>query len=315
MIESFWLSIQVVFPLCVLMLMGYIMKQWLHLSEVTTKQLNQMVFKVFLPLQLFKNIYTSDLSVDFNVGMLIFAVSAILLVFLFLCTIIPKIEPDRKKCSVMIQGIYRTNYILYGLPITESIFGSGNLGMASITAAVVIPLINVLAVLLFEMFREQKMNWSNTIKGVIKNPLVLSSAAGAICLAWQIPIPNLMMESVSTFGSIATPLALIALGAEFHFTSIKRYRKQLLITVPGRLIAVPVIFLTLAVLLGFRGMHLMVLMALFASPTAIASYTMASSMGGDEELAGQILVLTTVLSVITIFCYTFLLNSLGLIFV
>lgn len=314
MTESLLLSVQVVFPLCILLAVGYVMKRWLHLSQVTTKQLNQMVFKIFLPLLLFKNIYTSDLSADFDIRVLIYAICAILAMYTVLCLLIPKIEQDHKKCSVMIQGIYRSNYVLYGIPITEAIFGADCLGMASITAAVVIPLINILAVLLFEMFRDKQMNWGNTIKGVLKNPLVLSSAAGVIFLVCHIPLPKLVMNSVNTLGSIATPLALIALGAEFHFTSIKRYGKQLTTVIIGKLIIVPVLFLFLAAALGFRGVHLVVLMALFASPTAVASYTMASTMGGDEELAGQILVLTTAFSVVSIFCYTFLLNSMGMIF-
>ncbi len=313
MADSLFLSLQVVFPLCMLLAAGYVMKGWLKLSEVTTKQLNQMVFKVFLPLLLFRNIYTSDLKGDFDVRLLVFAICAILGMYIFLCLWIPRIESDRKKCSVMIQGIYRSNYVLYGIPITSAVFGGDNLGMASILAAVIIPLINVLAVFLFELFRGSRMNWGNALKGVATNPLVLSSAAGVVFLVCKLPLPKLVMDSVSTLGSIATPLALIALGAEFHFTSLKKYSRQLLIAVPGRLVIVPTMFLTLAVLCGFRGMHLVVLMALFASPAAVASYTMASTMGGDEELAGQILVLTTVFSVVTIFCYTFVLNSLRLI--
>ncbi len=314
MAESIVLSLQVVFPLCILLVVGYVMKRWLRLSEVTTKQLNQMVFRVFLPLMLFKNIYTSNLKTDFDIGVLVFAVCAISVIYIILCLFIPKIESDRKKCSVMIQGIYRSNYVLYGIPITGAVFGGDNLGLASLVAAVVIPLINVLAVLLFEMFRGSRMNWGNALKGVAQNPLVLSSVAGVLFLIWEISLPKLVMDSVSTLGSLATPLALIALGAEFHFTSLKKYRRQLMIAVPGKLMGVPVLCLSIAVLLGFRGMPLVVLMALFASPTAVASYTMASTMGGDDELAGQILVLTTVFSVVTIFCYTFLLNTMGLIF-
>ena len=177
-------------------------------------------------------------------------------------------------------------------------------------------MINILAVLLFELFRDNgKMNWGHAGKGVLKNPLVIASVLGLIFVFLRIPVPELAMESVSTLGSIATPLALIALGADFHFSSVKTYRKQLWITVTGKLVAVPVIMLTIAILLGFQGVNLVVLMVLFASPTAVASYTMACSMGGDGELAGQILVLTTLGSIVTIFAFTFLLNSMGLIFV
>lgn len=314
MLDSLILAVQVVFPLCILLVIGYVMKRWMKLSQVTTRQLNQMVFKVFLPLLLFKNIYTSDLSSDFDWRVVVFAVCAILVLFTLLCFVIPKIEPDHKKCSVMIQGIYRSNYVLYGIPVTAAIFGENNLGMASVLAAIIIPLINVLAVLVFELFREGKMNWGQTLKSVLKNPLVIASVVGILFVVWSIPLPDLAMNSISTLGSIATPLALIALGADFRFSSVRTYRKQLLIAVLNKLITVPVVFLCLAVLLGFQGVNLVVLMVLFASPTAVASYTMACSMGGDGELAGQILVLTTLFSIVTIFCYTFVLNSMGLIF-
>lgn len=316
MFDSLILAMQVVFPLCVLLVVGYVLKRWLKLADVTTKQLNQMVFKLFLPALLFKNIYTSDLSSDFDIRVVIFAICAILLMYTGLCFAIPKIESDSRKCCVMIQGIYRSNYVLYGIPVTAAIFDEHHLGMASVLAAIIIPMINILAVLLFELFRDNgKMNWGHAGKGVLKNPLVIASVLGLIFVFLRIPVPELAMESVSTLGSIATPLALIALGADFHFSSVKTYRKQLWITVTGKLVAVPVIMLTIAILLGFQGVNLVVLMVLFASPTAVASYTMACSMGGDGELAGQILVLTTLFSIVTIFAFTFLLNSMGLIFV
>ena len=315
MFDSLFLAMTVVFPLCVLLGIGYVLKYWLKLASVTTKQLNQMVFKLFLPVLLFKNIYTADLSSDFDIRVVVFAVCAILVMYGGLCFVIPKVEPDRRKCSVMIQGIYRSNYVLYGIPVTAAIFDENHLGMASVLAAIIIPMINILAVLLFELFRDNgKMNWGQAGKGVLKNPLVIASVLGLLFVFLRIPVPALLMGSVSTLGSMATPLALIALGAEFHFSSMKRYRKQLWISVLGKLVFVPALMLTIAILLGFQGVNLVVLMVLFASPTAVASYTMACSMGGDGELAGQILVLTTLFSIVTIFAFTFLLDSMGLIF-
>ena len=235
MFDSLILAMQVVFPLCVLLVVGYVLKRWLKLADVTTKQLNQMVFKLFLPALLFKNIYTSDLSSDFDIRVVIFAICAILLMYTGLCFAIPKIESDSRKCSVMIQGIYRSNYVLYGIPVTAAIFDENHLGMASVLAAIIIPMINILAVLLFELFRDNgKMNWGHAGKGVLKNPLVIASVLGLIFVFLRIPVPELAMESVSTLGSIATPLALIALGADFHFSSVKTYRKQLWITVTGK---------------------------------------------------------------------------------
>lgn len=313
--ESLILAIQVVFPLCAILVVGYIMKRTLKLTLESTNQMNTSVFRCFLPVLLFKNVYTSDLKQDFDPMIVLYALACIGIIYIILCLTIPKIESDRRKCSVMIQGIYRSNYVLYGIPIVESIFGSDRLGMASVMAAIVIPFINVLSVLVFELFRGTKMNWGRTVKGVLTNPLVLASAAGLLFMGLKIKLPEPVMVTINYLSNVATPLALFALGAEFHFKSIRKYWKQLLISVTGRLLCVPIICLSIAILLGVRGMALVVLMAVFASPTAVASYSMACAMDGDAELAGQILVLTTVFSIVTIFCYTFLFNFMGLIYV
>jgi predicted permease len=311
--ESLFLSLKVVFPLCVLMTLGYVLKRLMKLNEVTLKQTNQLVFKVFLPVMLFVNVYNSDLSADFSLSLLIYVMVTIIMCFLVLLFLIPKIEPDRRKSSVMIQGIYRSNYVLFGIPVTAAVYGADKIGMTTILAAVTVPLFNVLAVIVFEVFRGGKMNIKKTLSGIITNPLIIASFLGVVFLLFKIPVPTLAMDTIENIGGLATPLALIVLGATFEFKSMEKYRKQLTIAVLGKLVIVPGIFLMIGILLHFRTVNLVTLMALFASPTAVSSFTMADQMGGDGELAGEVVVLTSAFSVLTIFSWTYLLKFLQLV--
>ncbi len=308
--ESLILSLKVVFPLCIFMILGYELKRFMKLGDETLKQMNALVFKVFLPVMLFKNVYNSDLSVDFNLGLLIYAITAIVVCFLMLCFLIPKIEKDNRKCSVMIQGIYRSNYVLFGIPVTAAIYGEDHLGMATILAAAAVPVFNILAVLVFEMFRGGKLNIKKLLLGIASNPLVIASFIGIVFLLLEIPIPEMVMDTIGDLGGMATPLALIVLGATFQFQSMEKYRKQLTLTVLGRLVIVPAIFLSIGIALQFRQVDIVALMVLFGAPTAVSSFTMADQMGGNGELAGQVVVLTSITSIVTIFGWTYLLNLL-----
>ena len=130
---------------------------------------------------------------------------------------------------------------------------------------------------------------------------------------FKIELPVSIEKTVSDISKIATPLAFILLGSSFKFSAFSAYIKQLLITVLGKLIIVPAIILYIAALLGFRDIELTCLLSVFASPTAVSSYTMAQQMDGDDLLAGQIVVFTSLLSIITVFLWIFILKQLYLI--
>jgi predicted permease len=80
----------------------------------------------------------------------------------------------------------------------------------------------------------------------------------------------------------------------------------------ARLLIVPGCVLAVFVYMGFRNMELSVLLCIFATPTAMASYIMAKNMNNDGELSGQIVVLTTACSCVTIFLIIFFLRGWGL---
>ncbi len=272
--------------------------------------MNSINFKIFLPTLLFYNVYRTDLKVIFNPKLLSFTALAVILVFIILCLLLPLIEKDNSKRGVVIQGIFRSNFVIFGIPITEALYGQSATGVASMLIAVVVPLFNILSVVALEMFRNNKLDLKRVLIGIIKNPLIIASFIGLSFLYLEIKLPIPIEKTVSDISRLATPLAFILLGATFKFSAFNGYIKQIFITVLGKLVIIPTIILTVAIYLGFRNVELTCLLAVFASPTAVASYTMTEQMNGDSELAGQIVVFTSALSVITVFLWIFVLKQL-----
>lgn len=309
--ENFILSINVVLPLFITMTLGYFFKSIKLFDEHTVKQMNNLVFKSFLPIFLFYNIYKTDLSVGLRPKLMFFSVLSIISIFLVLCLIIPKIEKDNRRKGVLIQAIFRSNFILFGLPVTISLLGEQNAGVPSLIISIIIPTFNFLSVIALEIYQDKKINYKKIIEGIITNPLIIASLLGILMLITGIKFPQFLDKTLLDFSRVATPLALVILGASFEFSAVSGCLKQVILGVIGRLIIVPSIFIPISILVGFRDIELATLLIMFSAPVAINSFTMAEQMGADSELAGQIVVFSSMFSVFTIFICIYIVKILG----
>lgn len=311
--ENLILSLNVVLPLFITMSLGYFLKYLNMFDNNTLDTMNNITFKSFLPMLLFYNIYKTDLQGVFNLKLMIFSATCVIALYLILYLIVPLIEKDNKKRGALLQGLFRSNFVIFGIPITESLFGSEKVGVAALLIAVIVPLFNILSVIALETFRGGKPDFRKISIGIIKNPLIIASCLGILTLLLKIKIPTVIEKTISDVSKIATPLSLILLGASFKFDNIKKYLKQTTIAVVGKTILTPCIILPICIMFGYRGVELSTLMIIFAAPTAISSFTMAQQMDSDSDLAGQIVVFTSAFCVVTVFMWIFILKQSHLI--
>lgn len=307
------LAFSVVSPLMLQMAIGYLLQRRKITDVHSLNVMNRLVFRVFLPLLLFLNIYSLEPEEEFNQrngALLLLSVLSVLLVVIIMHFLFPLMIKDKKKCSVMIQGIFRSNLVLFGIPIAASIYGEDRIGTVSLLAAFVVPLFNVLAVIVLEYYRGSKVNYKNVFLNILKNPLIIASFIAFLLLLLHIRLPDLIITPISSLSKVATPLAFVVLGGTFRFDRITVNLKYLVGALLGKLVLFPVAVLAVAIGLGFRNDELIALIGLAASPTAVSSFTMAVEMEADGELAGQIVVFTSIISIITIFFLVYLLKTL-----
>lgn len=305
------ISANAVLPMCLVMALGYGTRRlgWIRREEISA--INKIAFRIFLPCLLYYNVYCSDLSGSFDPLLMAYAVGGVLLTFGLSLgyTLLTEKLPERR--GVMIQGMFRSNYVIMGIPVATALLGADQLGTVSILIAVVVPLFNMLSVVVLEVFRGQKPKPLHILGQIAKNPLVIGSVLGILTLAAGIRLPHILEQAIQNISAIASPLQLFLLGAFFQFSGLKTYRRELVTVSAAKLIVAPGLFLGLGALLGFRGVAFVSLIGVFASPTAVNSFTMAQQMGGDAELAGDIVVTTSAVSILTMFLWIFLFKSLG----
>lgn len=310
--DNLILSINVVLPLFLQIMLGHVLGRVKLIDPVTNKKLNKLVFRCFLPLLLFKNIYRADLGTAFNGTLLMLTVAALVTYCGFLCIVVPIFEKDNRKRGVIIQAGCRSNFILFGMPLALSILGEENMGPTSLLVAVVVPSVNVLSVIVLEMFRGEKVKPLNVLKGIARNPLIIGAAVAICFKLLHIKLPGVLDDTIGEITGIATPLSLIVLGAEIRFEDARVYLKQLGAGLFLKLILEPLIYIPIAVYMGFRGPELVPFIIMCGSPTAVSSYTMAEQMGADDKLASQLVFYSTAFSIATLFVIIFITKSMGL---
>lgn len=310
--ESLKLSVSAVGPIFLLMLIGYVARALSLADKKIFDGINRLVFKIFLPTLLFYNVYTSESVEIFDFKLIAFTVIGVLLVFGIYYFLVFRLTDDNKKRGVMLQSSFRSNYAILGFPLINYICHGAGDSLASFMVAIIVPLFNILAVISLERFRGGEVNAKKLLMGIIKNPLIIGCFIGVIFSALGIRLPKILDETVSDVASIATPLAIIVLGASFTFSSIKGYLRDIIIIVSTRLVFVPLVMITAAVLLGFRDASLACLLITFASPCAVSSFAMAQQMDADETLQGHAVVISSALCLVTLFLQIFVLNYLNL---
>ncbi|MCI6736873.1 MAG: AEC family transporter [Intestinibacter sp.] len=311
--ENLILSFNVVAPLFFMMVLGYFLKYIKMYDQHTLDIMNKVVFKVFLPVLLFYNVYTTDLGEALDLKLILYAASGVLILFFLLLLIVPRLEKENPKRGVLIQGVFRSNFVIFGIPVATSIYGEGNVGTTAMLIATIVPLFNVLAVISLEIFRDSQINVKKIAKGVITNPLIVAAVIGIIFLLIGIQLPTSVLSTVKDISKMATPLGLILLGASFSFSDVKKYLNETIIIVIVKLILVPAIMVPLSVFLGFRGIALLTLTIIYGAPTGVSTFQMAKQMDGDSDLAAQIIVFTSFFCIITMFFWIYILKSMALI--
>lgn len=309
--SDFLVCMNAILPIILIMLLGFLARCLHFLNEDDVLKINSLAFKAFIPFMVFQSMYSSDLSSAEQPKLILFAVTGVLFVFAVSVMVTLMFCKNKKRQSVIIQGLFRSNFVIIGFPIASAVMAGADMGAVAVLLATVVPLFNVLAVIGLAVFGGQKVSIGEVLLDIVKNPIIVGTVVGIAFMVsgWKLPAP--IERTVANLGAVASPLLLFLLGAFFTLDRLKESASTLALVCMGRLVIIPGIVLTVAYYMGFRGMEFVALLGVFASSTAVNSFAMAQQMGGDGELAGNIVIATSALCPFTLFAWLMLFKGLG----
>lgn len=310
--SNFMFSINVTIPIFLVILLGYILKKINFITEEFVRVANKYVFIVALPVMLFQDIKNTNVSGQMNVKFFFFCLVTTIIMFFFVWGIARLFVRDKSMVGAFAQASARGSAAVLGVAFVENI--CGNIGMTPLMIVAAVPFFNILSVVILVFNSNEERQYSK-IKGacinIIKNPIIIGIILGVIASMLPIKIPVLFERTLSYISRTATPIALIVIGAGFEVKEVMSRLMPSLFASFIKLIGLPVIFLPIAYMMGFRDSEMVAILIMLASPTTVSCYIMAKNMGNDEALTSNVIVLTTLLSSVTLTMWIYVLKVVG----
>lgn len=307
--ELLFLAFNAVLPIFLLMIFGYYLKQRKFIDANFINVATKFVFRFSLPTLVFMKIASIDRNVKIDTEqfeLMILSFFGAIIAFLITSVVVNifhKISGESSELykGAMNQGSWRSNYLIVGYPILYNLFGDSMILNYALLTLIVIPLFNVLATI--TLSNTGGIRNLDDIKKIgtklIKNPLILGVLFGFLFNATGMVMPIFISKTMDMVASLATPLGLISIGAFFHFDGFRKSVVKTVIATSFKLIIFPLLFSTVAYFMGFSTMNIIITAVLFGGPAAVSSFAMAKEMGSDANLAGNIVILSSLLCSMT----------------
>lgn len=315
--DSFIYSLNATVPVFLIMIAGNLLNRIGLIDRHFSNIADRFVFKVCLPCMLFLNLAETNIRENFDVLYVGFCFAASLVSIVAIWTLAKLLLKDKSMTGAFVQGSYRSSAAILGIAFIQNIYGTAEMAPLMIIGSV--PLYNVFAVTILTMESNTAQNENialrirKSLRGILKNPIILGIFFGLIASYIRLELPPMLDKSIQNLGVMASPLALISIGASFEGRKAIAKIKPTAAASFLKLIGLAAIFLPVAVWLGFRDQKLLAIIIMLASPCTPTAYIMAKNMGGDWTLASSIIVATTFFSSITLTGWIFLARLLELI--
>ncbi len=319
MTQNLLYSVNAVIPIFALSLIGALLRKFGKISDSFTEVADWIVFNVALPVMIFLEVASCSITEALDPELILFLVVSVTVSFLAFSAFSVLFIKDKSKRGAFIQGSCRSNFAVLGVPLAVNMFGEAGRQAIALSMPFIILMFNVYSVIVLSVFSnssEHKLSGKSVLyilKNVITNPLIIGVIAGVLFMLTGWTLPSAADKTLSHLSNLATPLALISLGAGFKIESMKGRAVHAAVAAACKTVALPAIMVTAAALIGFRGPSLGIIFICFGSPTAVSSYIMSKKMKNDHELASQIFLLSTLMCIVTIFVGIFILKTLSII--
>lgn len=307
--ENFLLSVRCVTPVLLTICLGIWIRSRNLFPQELYSQLSTLCFHYLVPVQLFYNIESTQLTDSFSPKLLLFLEAGVLMWFLINFALFSVLLPDSRTRGAYIQNSFRSNIAVVGISLAHAVTGVDGVAAMSIAIAILVPTYNVLAVIALESCRGGKAPLKETVRLILKNPLIRACTLGLLFQLLHLRLPQPVNQAAANIGIAGSVMTLVALGASLRPEGMRRNLNRILFCSAYRLLFTPLVIVGAAYFLGFRSYSLGVILLCAGSPTAATSYPMALACGSDHELTAQIVAATSLLFCLTMIFWVFTLKQ------
>ncbi len=312
--EHLIFSLNATIPIFLTMVLGYLFKQCRMIDEPFVKVLNKFNFQVTLPVMLFEDLAGADFASVWDGKYVLFCFGVTFVSIFAIWGISSLLLKEKDVIGEFTQGCYRSSAAVLGLAFIQNIYGTSL--MAPLMIIGTVPLYNVMAVVILSFTGpgEHKLNkegLKKSIMGIARNPIIISIVLGIAVSLMHVEFPYIVDKTIHNFSVMASPLALIGLGAGFEGRKAVKKLRLTAVCTAVKLLLLPALFLPVALWMGFTGEKLVAILVMLGSATTPSCYIMAKNMGHEGVLTSGTVVATTFFSSVSLTFWIFVLKYIG----
>ncbi len=321
--ENLLFSLNATVPIFALMVLGNFFKRIKIIDDKSASWMNKFVFSVALPVLVFEDLATQDFAGIWDTKYVLFCFFVTILSILIIAFLGKLILKDIPKRGEFIQASYRSSAALLGIAFIHNIYGEASSGMGPLMILGSVPLYNIFAVIVLTLTAENTENSNEipnrkklikkTLYGIVTNPIIIGIVTGLLWSLLRLPLTGMLKTVVSDVGALATPLGLMSMGATFEVGKAIKDIKPALLAAFIKLFGLVLLFLPIAIHLGFEGEQIVAILVMLGSATTVSCFIMAKNMGHEGILSSSVIMLTTFGCSFSLTLWLFVLRSLSVI--
>ena len=315
--SNFMFSLNATLPVFLVIVLGWFLMQKKMFNENFVDIINKFVFKVSLPVLLFKDIATTPIRDAFDPKFVIFCMVGTTIMFMGIWALTSIFMKDKSMVGAFTQASARGSAAVLGIAFVQNIYG--NSGMTPLMIVSAVPLYNIYSVIILT-FCANNQNHSDkaatikhAFKNILTNPIILGIAGGMLLSVCHVPQVTIVSKTVHNLTSLATPLGLMAMGGSFEGEKAIGQIRPTLGATFLRLAGIAMIALPLAALSGLRNEQMVGALVVAGSSSAVSCFIMAKNMGHEGTLTSSVVMLTTLGSAFTMTAWLYVLRCFGLV--
>lgn len=309
-------SIQGIFSIIILISIGYFLayKKWF--TEETSKLISKLVTKIAIPAYMVQNLVTTfnkDMLIKLSSGLKspFLSIMICILLSILVCKIL-KVEKGRRGAFKVM--FFTSNTIFIGLPVNLALFGESSVPyvlLYYIANTIIFWTIGVYLISKDSSVEEANIINFQSIKRIFSAPLI-GFLLGIIFVLLEINLPTFIIDACKYLGNLTTPLSMLFIGSTIYSVDLKgiRLTKDIITIVIARLFISPFVVVLLAHFSSEPILMKEVFIIQASLPIMTQTTIISKQYNSDYKYVAVLTTLTTILSLITIPVYMFILEKI-----
>ncbi|HDR4426551.1 TPA: AEC family transporter [Bacillus cereus] len=291
-----FIILDVILPILILMLIGAILQRKFQFN---LKQLSTLITYCLMPAAVFVNIYDIRIEIDLLLQIIYYLMLYSLSLIIVSHFISKILKLENGESAALKNSISLMNSGNYGLPVSQLIFSQNSVGVSIQIFIVIFQNLLTYSYGIYNLLSATK-----TIGGIIQSflrlPVFHALVLGILFQSFTIQLPNSILLPLNQLANGFVAIALILLGAQLSNIKLNFFHRVITWALIGRLLMGPLVAFAMIYLLNIDGIVAQSLFIASSFPTSRNTSTIAMEYQIEPELHAQIVLFSTLFSIITV---------------